>query len=70
MANAARLARCPFKACPVRYRTGSDRLCAEHDDRNAVRLAAESLGIDLAIDRAPGDKSGDGDGAQSAGDDR
>jgi hypothetical protein len=24
------LARCPHKACPVRWRTGPDRWCADH----------------------------------------
>jgi len=56
-----------MRGCPVRYRDGSDRPCSEHDDSRAVRLAAEELGIDLAIDRAPGDRGGSGDGGSDGG---
>ena len=56
------LARCPAKACPVRYATGPDRDCGGHDQDGDVAAAALSLGIDLA----PGDR---GDGSDG-GDDR
>jgi hypothetical protein len=65
VAITAALARCPFKACPVRYRGGPDRLCAEHQDGGGgIRAAAASLGIDLS--KAPGDYDGghDGDGGR------
>jgi hypothetical protein len=32
-----RLARCPFPGCPFRWRSGEDRLCADHaGDAGAV----------------------------------
>jgi hypothetical protein len=61
--TAAPLARCPVKACPVRYATGRDRACAEHGaDDDAVFRAAMELGIE----QTPGDR-GDGqhDGADT-----
>jgi hypothetical protein len=76
--TAPALARCPFKACPVRYRGGSDRPCAEHDDSNATRFAASELGIDLGglrdlaeqtpgqRDDSNGNRDGNGDGGRRA----
>jgi hypothetical protein len=64
MATTARLARCPAKACPVRYRGGPDRLCAEHQhgDRDMASAAAQ-LGIDMAAlaSERPGDRGSDRD---------
>jgi len=64
MASLAPLARCTMPGCPWRWRDGPDRPCSEHDDSRAVRHAAEQLGIDLAIDQAPGDRGGSGDGGR------
>ena len=57
------LARCLFKACPVRFASGKDRMCAEHgaDDGALFRAMAE-----LGIERVPGDRS-DGPGAADGG---
>ena len=59
MATLAPLARCPAKACPVRYTTpgSTDHLCAEHShDDWAVHVAARELGVDLGelASTAPG----------------
>ena len=43
--------RCPVKACPVRWRDGADRRCADHADDDGARLAAAAL--ELGIDLAP-----------------
>ena len=66
VATTTALARCPFKACPVRYRGGPDRLCAEHQHGDGdIATAAASLGI--SIDATPGsDRDGDGDGGRRA----
>ncbi len=58
----APLPRCPFKGCPVRYRGGPDRLCAEHQHGGGDLLAAaRELGIELA----PGDRDDDGTDAMA-----
>jgi len=53
--TAAPLARCPARACPVRYRDGSDRLCRDHDTSDVAAVLA-------ALTAAPGGSDGDGDG--------
>ncbi len=55
------LPRCPVPACPVRYRTGGNRLCAHHrDDDSAVGLAERMAAFeDLAA--PPGGHGGDED---------
>lgn len=55
----AKLPRCPFKACPVRYRDGDDRPCTEHASEQGIwtgRLE-EFAGLIMA---APGEPDGGG----------
>jgi len=48
------LARCPFRGCPVRYASGGDRLCRDHDGESDVR---HLLGYDpLAPDGGDGER--------------
>jgi hypothetical protein len=47
----ANLPRCPFPGCPIRYRGGSDRECAEH--ANETIRAAADLGIDWMTQPPP-----------------
>jgi hypothetical protein len=50
------LARCTARSCPVRYRSGPDRACADHRGQAAaITATAEELGVDLAaIPEMPG----------------
>ena len=51
--------RCPVRACPVRYRGGPDRLCAEHQaDDSTVTAAGLSQHRSVWAD-GPGDQSDD-----------
>jgi len=47
------LARCPFRGCAVRWRTGPDRLCRDHGDETDI---ARLLGVGLLA--ADGDDGG------------
>jgi len=61
------LARCTGDpACPRRFSTGGDRLCADHaKDTTSAALAAEALGITIGelAATAPGDRASDGENA-------